>query len=127
MKIGIVTNAVDWRSRRLQGRTTYQGLPISIENERGSYRQGTSPDGHFWRTFMHMAYGYIRATEGTDGDHVDCYIGPNPFAPNVFVVHQQDPKTKKYDEDKCMLGFNSPAEAKAAYLRQYDRDRKSVV
>lgn len=120
MKIGIVTNAVDWRSRRLQGRTTYQGLPISIENERGSYRQGTSPDGHFWRTFMHMAYGYIRATEGTDGDHVDCYIGPNPFAPNVFVVHQQDPKTKKYDEDKCMLGFNSPAEAKAAYLRQYD-------
>lgn len=120
MKLGIVTNAVDWRSRKIQGKTTYQGLPITIENERGSYRQGTSPDGHFWRTFMHIAYGYIRATEGTDGDHVDCYIGPNPFAAMVYVVHQQDPKTKKYDEDKCMLGFNSPLEAKAAYLRQYD-------
>lgn len=121
MKVGIITNAAEWRSRRLQGKLVYQGLPISIENERGSYRQGNAPDGTFWRTFMHYAYGYIRATEGTDGDHVDCYVGPNQFADTVYVVHQQDPDTKRYDEDKCMLGFNSAAEAKSAYLRQYDR------
>jgi len=120
MKLGIITNAVDWRSRKLQGKTTYQGLPVSIENERGSIRQGTSEDGHVWRTFMHMAYGYIRATEGTDGDHVDCYLGPNQFSDKVFVIHQQDPKTKAYDEDKVMLGYNNALEAKHAYCRQYD-------
>jgi len=39
----------------------------------------------------------------------------------VFVVHQQVPDTKVYDEDKVMLGFDRAAEAKAAYVRQYDR------
>lgn len=121
MKNGVITNATEWRSRKLQGYTTFQGLPISIENERGSYREGKDSDGHMWRTFMHMPYGYIRLTEGTDGDHVDCYIGPNKHSEKVFVIHQQDPDTKKYDEDKVMLGYNTAAEAKAAYIRQYDR------
>jgi hypothetical protein len=29
--------------------------------------------------------------------------------------------TGNYDEDKAMLGFDSEAEARAAYLKQYDR------
>lgn len=121
MKRGIITNAVDWRSRKLQGKITFQGLPISIENDRGSYRQGTDEHGNIWRSFMHIPYGYVRLTEGVDGDHVDVYIGPDRFSPKVFIVHQNDPYTGKYDEDKCMLGFKTAAEAKAAYLRQYDR------
>lgn len=121
MKNGIVTNATDWRSQALQGYCKFQGLPISIENERGSYRQGKEPNGRMWRTFMHITYGYIRLTEGTDGDHVDCYIGPIKTSDRVFIVHQQVPETKAYDEDKVMLGFNSGADAKAAYVRQYDR------
>lgn len=51
----------------------------------------------------------------------NCYIGPNEDAKKVYIVHQQNPDTKEYDEDKCMIGFNSLAEAKAAYLKQYDR------
>jgi len=51
----------------------------------------------------------------------NCYIGPNPESEKVFVVHQNDPVTGKYDEDKVMLGFDSPKEAKEAYLKQYDR------
>jgi len=120
MKRGIITNAVNWRSRKLQGKYSFQGLPLSIENQRGSYRQGMSPDGHIWRTFMHADYGYIRLTLGVDGDHVDVYIGTHKHSDKVFIVHQQDPKTKKYDEDKCMLGYETPQEAKAAYLRQYN-------
>jgi hypothetical protein len=104
----------------LHGKMTFQGLPISIENERGSVRRGEDKDGHEWATFMHYPYGYIRLTEGVDGDHVDCYIGTNHSSIMVFIIHQQDPKTKKYDEDKVMLGFNSAADAKRAYLRQYD-------
>ncbi len=121
MRTGVVTNATDWRSHALQGRCKFQGLPISIENERGSYRQGEEPNGRMWRTFMHIAYGYVRLTEGTDGDHVDCYIGPIKTSDRVFIIHQQVPETKVYDEDKVMLGFNSGADAKAAYVRQYDR------
>jgi len=105
---------------KLHGKRMFQGLPISIENERGSVRRGESPDGTEWATFMYYPYGYIRATEGVDGDHVDCYIGYQPNSIMVFIVHQQDPKTKKYDEDKCMLGFSTAEEAKTAYLRQYD-------
>jgi hypothetical protein len=30
------------------------------------------------------------------------------------------PDFKKYDEDKVMMGFSSPEEAKAAYMKQYD-------
>ena len=118
---GVITNATDWRSHALQGRCKFQGLPLSIENERGSYRQGIDEHGKTWRTFMHIAYGYIRLTEGTDGDHVDVYIGASKFSDRVFIVHQVDPVTKKYDEDKVMLGFNTPVEAKIAYQRQYDR------
>jgi len=121
MKRGIITNAVDWRSRKLQGKCTFQGLPISIENERGTYRQGEDDHGNMWRTFMHIAYGYVRLTLGVDGDHVDVYMGPSKFSDKVYIVHQNDPYTGNYDEDKCMLGFNSQVEAKAAYQRQYDR------
>lgn len=42
-------------------------------------------------------------------------------AKNVYIIHQNDPVTNKYDEDKCMLGFDSLESAKAAYLKQYDR------
>ena len=70
---------------------------------------------------MHYDYGYIRGTEGVDGDHVDCYIGDNIDAKNVYIIHQKIPGTDKYDEDKCMLGFDTLADAKAAYLKQYDK------
>lgn len=110
-----------WSGYKLQGRTTFQGLPISIENERGTMRRGEDADGHEWATFMHIPYGYIRLTEGTDGDHVDCYIGTAGDAESVFVVHQNDPTTGRYDEDKVMLGFRDAMSAKKAYIRQYDR------
>ncbi|HET7674772.1 MAG TPA: hypothetical protein VFL54_04555, partial [Gammaproteobacteria bacterium] len=65
-----------------------------------------------------------RRTEGVDGDHVDVYIGPNEDAENVYIVHQrQAGNWKEYDEDKCMLGFATLADAKRAYLRQYDDPR----
>ncbi|GHT90004.1 hypothetical protein FACS1894137_19360 [Spirochaetia bacterium] len=70
---------------------------------------------------MYFDYGYIRGTEGVDGDHVDVYIGPDEEASSVYIVHQNDPVTGKYDEDKVMLGFPSLHDARAAYLKQYDR------
>lgn len=70
---------------------------------------------------MHYDYGYIRGTEGVDSDQIDVYVGPDKAAQKVYIIHQNDPVTHKYDEDKCMLCFSSAADAKKAYMKQYDR------
>jgi len=103
-----------------QGYVDFQGLKIDVENKRGSSRSGKDPDGKPWKTFMHHHYGEIRGTEGKDGDKLDVYVGKNADSPLVVVVHQQDPKTKKYDEDKVMLGFNDVQTALKAYRKQYN-------
>jgi hypothetical protein len=113
--------SLTYSGHKLAGRYTFAGFNISIENKKGSVRSGKDKDGHEWHSKMHFDYGYIRGTEGVDGDHVDVYIGPNEEARKVYVVHQNDPVTGKYDEDKVMLGFDSLYEAKKAYLKQYDR------
>jgi hypothetical protein len=105
-------------------RRSFRGLQISIENPAGSVREGTDRGGKKWRTKMLFDYGYIRRTEGADGDHVDCYIGPDEEAPHVYVVHQRKAGDwKAYDEDKAMLGFRTKAEAVRAYLAHYDDPR----
>jgi len=116
-----VKKSLTYSGHKLQGRTTFQGMNISIENKKGSIRRGTDSDGHKWAIKMHYDYGYIRGTEGADGDHVDCYLGGNEGAKKVYIIHQKIPGTDKYDEDKCMLGFDTLEEAKAAYLKQYDK------
>lgn len=106
---------------RLAYQTTFASLSICVENRKGSYRHWHDPlkneDG---KTFMRYPYGYIKLTEAIDGDAVDCYIGPAKESRKVFVVHQQDPQTGVYDEDKVMLGFKTAKEAKRAYLSQYN-------
>lgn len=105
----------------LEGRAKFQGMDISIENNAGSTRSGVDADGHEWHTKMEFPYGYIRGTVGVDGDHVDCYLGPNANSDRVYVIHQIDPDSGAFDEDKVMLGFNSGKDAKKAYLIHYDR------
>ena len=116
-----VTKSLTYSGYKLQGRTRLYGMDISIENKKGSYRSGVDKDGHKWKVLMHYDYGYIRGTVGTDSDHLDTYVGPDKNATKVYVIHQNDPVTHKYDEDKCMLCFSSAADAKAAYMKQYDR------
>lgn len=105
---------------KLQGHTDVQGLPIAIENKKGSVRKGTSRDGHKWETKMKAPYGYIKGTKGADGDEVDAFIGPDKKAPNAFVVHQRKPDGTGYDEDKVMLAYPNKAAAKKAFLQHYD-------
>ena len=74
---------------KLQGRMKFQDLSISIENAKGSVRRWKDPWGReSGSTKMHFAYGYIRGTKGTDGDHVDVYIGPDPDAKMAYVIDQ---------------------------------------
>lgn len=110
-----------WTGHKLQGRMKINGLNISIENKKGSVRRGVDKDGHEWSVKMNYSYGRIRSSIGADGDLLDVYVGPDKNSRRVFVVHQNDPTTGKYDEDKVMLFFPTPEEAKKAYLSQYDR------
>lgn len=105
---------------RLQGHTEVQGIPISIENRKGSVRTGTDADGNEWRTKMLFPYGYIPGTKGADDEPVDCYVGPDKEAPNAYVVHQHKDDGKGYDEDKIFFGFRSKREAREAFLKHYD-------
>lgn len=100
-------------------RVKWHGIEIAIENPVGSVRKGNG-----WKTTMKNAYGYVCRSEAVDGDEVDVYLGSNMEAPIVYVVHQcKYNDWDKYDEDKCMIGFDSEDEAKAAYLKHYDDKR----
>ena len=116
-----IDKSLTYSGHKLQGRTKLYDMDISIENKKGSYRCGTDKDGHNWKVKMYCDYGYIRGTVGVDKDHLDCYVGPDKEAEKVYVIHQNDPVTHKYDEDKCMLCFASAEDAKKAYMKQYDR------
>ena len=126
-EIGGIDNTLEtkksltYSGHKLQDKYKFAGFEISIENKKDSTRSGKDKDGHEWHCKMYFDYGYIRGTEGVDGDHVDVYIGDNEQSASVYIVHQNDPVTGKYDEDKVMLGFNSLHDAKKAYLKQYDR------
>lgn len=113
------------KAYKLSRRTKFRGLDVSIETDKGELRHWYDPHNKTkGSTKMSHPYGYIRRTKGVDGDHVDVYIGPKEDAPNVYVVHQMKaPDFKKYDEDKCMVGFETAAAAKAAYLKNFDDPR----
>lgn len=96
-------------------RLSFQGMPISIETKKGQTRSGRAPDGKRWSVKMPADYGYIRRTEGADGDHADAYIGPLADAPLAFVIDQIDPATGAFDEPKILLGFRNRGHAKMTY------------
>jgi len=113
------------KSYKLQGRTEFQGLKISIENKAGSVRKWYDPHNkQSGETKMRFDYGYILGSMGTDGDHVDVYLGPNQEAKTAYVVHQMKaPDFTKFDEDKVFLGWDDPKQVEKDYKKQYDNPR----
>lgn len=105
-------------------RVEWQGLTIAIENPAGSVRRGTNRHGVSWEIRMRYDYGEVVGSMGVDGDPVDIYLGPYLDAPMVYVVHQRKVgRWDEYDEDKCMVGFDSQADAEAAFLSNYNDPR----
>ena len=108
------------------GHVIVQGMPISIENPKGSKRHWKDEKGNEGYIIMKNHYGYFKKTSGNgkDGDAVDVFIGPNPEeAVTVYVVDQIN-KSGEFDESKVMLGFKSITDAKEAYLSNYSKDWK---
>ena len=107
-----------------KGHINVDGYDITIENPKGSVRSGVDGNGNAWEQEMNNTYGYIRGTEGVDGDHIDVFLSDNPASGKVFVVDQVNPNTREFDEHKVMYGFNDATEAKIAYFKNYNKGWK---
>ncbi|MDY4555455.1 MAG: helicase-related protein [Prevotella sp.] len=101
------------------GHVRIDGFDVTIENPRGSVRRGTDASGNQWEQEMHNTYGYIRGTEGVDGDHIDVFLSDDPSQGDVFVVDQVN-KDGTFDEHKVMYGFPDIESARKAYLSNYE-------
>lgn len=102
------------------------GLRISIENPKGSVRSGVDKAGKAWSQKMRHDYGYIRGTKGADKDHVDVFLGEHAHDDRhpVVVIDQVDPRTRKFDEHKVMMGFKTVKDAVDAYHANYEKGWK---
>ena len=102
-----------------KGHVKIDGFDVSIENPKGSTRSGKDASGKQWEQEMQNTYGYIRGTEGVDGDHIDVFFSEDPSQGDVFVVDQVN-KDGSFDEHKVMYGFPDIESARKAYLSNYE-------
>ena len=98
-----------------KGHLRLGGMDITIDTPKDAERSGTAPDGTRWSVKMPAHYGYVKRSEGADGDQVDVYIGPEADTGRVFVFDQFDPKTRRFDEHKAVLGVRSIEDAQDLY------------
>lgn len=101
-----------------KGHIKLDGFDITIENPKGSTRSGVDANGNPWSVTMNNTYGYIRGTEGVDGDHIDVFLSDDPTQGDVFVIDQVK-ADGTFDEHKVMYGFPSEKAAREAYLANY--------
>ncbi len=115
------------KSHALQARLEFQGLLIAIEQQAGDLRNWQDRHGDSGVTVMRHPYGFIEGTTGADGEALDCFVGPNADAKDVYVVNQRkkqkDGSYAGFDEQKILLGFTSIDDAREAYLAHYDDPR----
>lgn len=105
-----------------KGHVKIDGYDVTIENPKGSVRSGVDRNGQEWSVTMNNTYGYIRGTEGVDGDHIDVYLSDdieNWDGKRVFVIDVYN-EDGTFDEHKIMLGFNNAADAFTNYVRNYN-------
>ena len=103
-----------------KGRFVIKGIPVVIENPKGSVRWGIGENGRKWFNRMKSHYGYIQHKgEAIDGDKVDVFIGDKFSNNKVFVINQG--KNNMFDEHKVMIGYPDINTAKESYLACYEK------
>lgn len=98
----------------------FNGFDIAIENRKGSVRSGTDPDGTEWSVKLYTDYGYIKKTNGADGDELDVFVGDDKKSERIFIINQLDHKGK-FDEHKILFAFSNKNMAETAYLKSYEK------
>jgi hypothetical protein len=109
-----------------KGHIWIQGLNISIENEKGSYRGEKDQNKKKWQVKMPAPYGYIRGYIGADGMQIDCYLGKKPNSTTVFVIDQDkvsvSGENQGFDEHKVMIGYKKVNKAVKDWLKSHFED-----
>lgn len=94
------------------------GIQVAIEHPKGTVREYQDSEH---KTPMKCDYGYIAFTNTTNDDmDLDCYVGDSVDSKRVFKLRQM--RDGKFDENKYMLGFSTPEEAKEMYLLHMPAD-----
>ncbi|MFG1257300.1 hypothetical protein V5F79_08225 [Xanthobacter flavus] len=108
-----------------KGHIRFHGLELIVETEKGAQRSGRDKSGRRWVVTMPATYGYIKRTNGADGDQVDFYLGPYRAGKDqkAFVIDQVDPVTGAFDEHKVMLGYRDAKDAIASFSRAFNDGR----
>lgn len=97
-----------------KGHIIISGVDIAIENPAGSRRRPEWP-------ILQAHYGYVKATEGADGDAVDVFVRvgtDDEYQGPVYVVDQVRPDGT-FDEHKVLIGWTSRQSAIRSYLLNY--------
>jgi hypothetical protein len=92
------------------------GLSICIETPKGQRRRPDWPE-------LAADYGYIKKTNGADGEGIDVFVGPHRNSEMVYVIDQCC-KDGTFDEHKVMLGYNSNKKAIEALKSSYSKGCK---
>jgi DNA topoisomerase IB len=123
---GITPKVLRAKDSEIVDEYDFQGIPVGVEYPAGTQRRLRNPKGRVvYDRLMHFDYGFIKDTVGRDGDEIDVIVGPNPNARNVYVVDMIDRGpdiSAREDEDKVLLGFDSPDEAEDAFYTMYPRN-----
>lgn len=100
------------------------GLPVVIETPQGITRRRRNPDGEIvWAREMPFSYGYISNTMDADFEAVDVFVGDFPHHPIIYILDQQHPDTKKFDEHKVFIWFRDKRQAKHCYYDSFDKKK----
>jgi len=126
MKLATAIAYVAAQNAPTQKSVTHSGMSIAIEHPKGSMREIKNDDGQtVWKKQMQYDYGYIRNTQGRDGDEIDVMMGPLQQCSDAYVIHMVDmgpDVSERQDEDKVMLGFPSAGAARQAFHSHYPPD-----
>lgn len=114
------THAELERSGYRKGLISWNGVPINVENPKGSVRSG---DG--WSIEFKCHYGEFVGAIGKDGDGVDVFVGDSPTSKRIYVFNQYTDRIMTddtFDEHKVFAGFNSLEQAKTSYADHHTAD-----
>lgn len=107
-----------------KGHIKLHGFDIAIETKKGGVRRSKDPDNP-WRVRMPATYGYIKRTEGADGDQIDVFLGDEPDSEAIYLINQQNLDTGEFDEHKVVMGVgaNMGDVAEDLYFRSFSDNR----
>lgn len=103
-----------FEDERIKGSVVIDGIPVAIEYKKGDTQTGVNKQtGEEWSRTFSAHYGFFKDIKGVDGDSLDAFVKPKAFnGRKVYVIHVLTPDGSKYDEDKVMLGFDNPEQAR---------------